>query len=155
MACSQILSGLLRNRNLTFLDLSGNDCSSKSTETTIWSELFKANHTIKTLVFNHCNLGVLQTCELVKNFHYNESFRALYLSHNGIEDITLKSLCFTIEEQKKFLLTKLDISDNYKISDSVAAGLFTKMAECQLFKLQHLNLNSLQNLNIESAEALL
>jgi len=131
-SCSQILSGLMRNRNLKFLDLSDNDCS-KSTKATIWSELFKANHSIQTLVFNNCKLGVMQTCELVRNFHNNDNLRALLLSNNDIEDITLKSLGFTIEEQKKFLLTKLDISDNYKISDSVAAGLFTKMSECRLF----------------------
>jgi len=39
----------------------------------------------------------------------------------------LKNLAKNIEDHKSFLLTKLDISDNYKISDAVAAHLFKKM----------------------------
>jgi len=123
-SCSQILSGLKTNRNLKYLDLSYNDCS-KSNKSTIWGELFKTNKYIKTLVFDHCSFGDLQTRELVKNFHYNESLKHLHLSHNCIEDITIKNLAHTIEDQRKFTLTTFDISDNYKISDSALATLIT------------------------------
>jgi hypothetical protein len=64
-------------------------------------------------------------------------------------------LAKSIGDHNSFLLTKLDISDNYKISDAVAADLFRKMEQCTVFSVDHLNLNLLPGLNTEAALSLL